>query len=118
MPEPTNPPTLADLQAALSAMFSIAWVDPQLPAPYLTISTGPSEISMLISDAAAFETWRKALRVDPHTVVLNGHSGSAWLKAVGTLNKVSFEIFTHDVPLTEEQANTPQDAEPTAAVLV
>lgn len=104
MPEPTDP-TLADQQAAIAAMFSIAWVAPDLPAAFISIHTSlPAKLTLAPQFLEGFEEWRQVIGADPQTVDLHVSEAGTWLSVSGEFNGIGVELSAHFVLASQDDA--------------
>ncbi|MFE1849929.1 hypothetical protein [Streptomyces sp. NPDC059489] len=105
----------ADALAELVKMFG------PLPGGYIKIhaqvvESVPVQLELQLSSAQDFEQWRSALQIASAAVSLCATTGeNVWLTAESVFHGVRVEVTGFGVPLTAEQANTPQADAPAVA---
>lgn len=104
-----DPGQLVEQTVAVEALFALIKMFPSLPKPYVTIySSGTEGFNLQLDHPSHFEAWRTALQLPTNPITLNASGGSVWLDASGVFRGVPLSLSGFRVPLTREQAETPQ----------
>ncbi|WP_030569724.1 hypothetical protein [Streptomyces aureocirculatus] len=106
LPLPVGP-TFEGHQPAAQALVGLTEMFGHLPMSDVILRAAPREIVLRPPSPDAFEQWRAALQITPDSVSLRAFGGCAWLQADGVFQGVAVHMSVHDLPLTEEQAETP-----------
>ncbi|WP_172384764.1 hypothetical protein [Streptomyces sp. MNP-20] len=106
-----NPP-LSEQSPAVEALVTLVEMFGSLPGGYIMIHSqrygGPVKLDLQLDAPQDFEQWRTCLRIAPADVALEASPGYTWLSATGRCRGVDVEITGFGVPLTYQQATTPQ----------
>lgn len=108
---------------ATDALVALIETFGHLPCGYIKIHrpvlTVPAALGIQFDSPQAFEVWRTALAIPPSGVELKATSDDyVWLQADGVFHGVAVHLTGFNVPVTAEQANTPQVAVDQAAQAV
>ncbi|MGW2933986.1 hypothetical protein ACWDA7_19530 [Streptomyces sp. NPDC001156] len=106
-------PQISEQGNALALLLSLTQKFGHLPAAYLKIHrpflTIPAQLGLQVDSPEKFEQWRAALEIAPSDVELHATTDEhVWLSAKRTIRGVPVEVTGFGVPLTAEQATTPQ----------
>lgn len=101
-------PTFADRKPVAEALLELTEMFGHLPIPSITMYTVGTPMNLQLRTADAFEQWRTALQIAPSAVSLHGYNENAWLSADTAFRGVRLELSGYGLPLTAEQAETPQ----------
>lgn len=111
---------ICEQRAAAEALVALMVMQGALPGGYIKIHQGcysSAWLAIQFQTPNAFELWREALGIPGSAVSLHAPSDEyVWLDAKTTFRGVKVELTGFGVPLTAEQANTPQAADETPAV--
>ncbi|WP_432124015.1 hypothetical protein [Streptomyces sp. C10-9-1] len=100
--------SFAGLGPVIEALVYLQATYPHLPAPYITAYSTGAAVDLALDAPAEFEEWRVALQIPPHSVELHAFGGHVWLTADTTVRGVPVHLAGDEIPLTAEQARTPQ----------
>jgi hypothetical protein len=114
---------ISEQGAAVEALAALIEMFGQLPGGYIKVHqpvlTIPAALGLQVDSPQAFEVWRAALGIAPSGVDLRAASDEyVWLQADGVFHGVAVHLTGFNVPLTADQANTPQVTDETSAVAV
>ncbi|WP_318202906.1 hypothetical protein [Streptomyces sp. SCL15-4] len=109
-PRPLRP--ISEQRAAAEALVALTEMLGSLPGGYIKIHQpyfSPAWMGIQFETPQAFELWREALCIPGADVSLHATSDAyVWLGATTVFRGVRIELTGFDVPLTAEQATTPQ----------
>ncbi|MGW5477614.1 hypothetical protein [Streptomyces sp. NPDC004008] len=113
--EPTIRP-ISSQGDATDALVALIETFGHLPSGYIKIHrpflTVPAGLGMQFDSPQDFEMWRTSLAIPPSAIELKATSDEhVWLQADGVFHGVAVHLTGFGVPLTAQQANTPQAAE-------
>lgn len=112
-----DPGEIVEQTAVFEALIALKEMLPALPRPYITIySSGSEGFNLQLHHPSHFEVWRTALQLLTGPITLNASGESVWLDTSGVFRGVPFRLTGFGVPLTREQAETPQTVDEASAV--
>lgn len=108
-----EPRPLAQQALAAEALVGLTMMFGHLPAPFVTVHLPHlvqlAQLDFQLETPADFEAWRTALQLAPAAVTLHAYRSSTWLATETVFRGVCLKLTGHNLPLTEEQANTVQE---------
>lgn len=103
-----TPATIAEHVPSVEALASLIAMFGHLPKPYITLYTTDG-FALQLDHPTAFEAWRTALQLPTEPITLHATGNSVWLDTSGVFRGVRLDLTGFGVPLTQEQAQTPQE---------